>query len=87
MFNVDVRQTLEAVHHTLAVVESERTLNFLQSSARRYMMQIAAHTYILGQLKATEEQKSLLDADGPIEVFLGFTYRGVRTTRKVTPGV
>ena len=72
MFNVDVRQTLQAVHHTLAVVESEPTLNFLQSSARRNMIQIAAHTYILGQSKlveATEEQKRLLDFDGPIEVF------------------
>ena len=71
MFNVDIRQTLQFVHHTLAEVESEPTLNFLQSSARRNMVQIGAHTYILGLVEAMEEQKSLLDADGPIEVFSG----------------
>ena len=85
MFNVDVRQTLQAVHHTLAEVESEPTLNFLQSSARRNMIQIAAPTYILGQSKlveATEEQKRLLDFDGPIEVFSRLYMQGSMYTSK-----
>ena len=75
MFNVDVRQTLQFVHHALAEIESEPTLNFLQSSVhltRRNMVQIGAHTYVLDQVRlvdATEEQKDLLANDGPIEVF------------------
>ena len=72
LFNVDVRQTLQLVLPRLAVAESEHTLHFLQSSYRRNMVQIEAHTYILGQSKlvtATPDQRDLLNTEGPIEVF------------------
>ena len=89
MFNVEIRQTLQFVHRTLAEVESEPTLNFLQSSAhltqRNNMVQIGTHTYILGQSKlvdATEEQKGLLDTHGPIEVFSRLYMKGSTYTSK-----
>ena len=50
-------------------MESEQTLHFLQTSSRHNMVQIDAHTYILGQSKlvATPDQKDLLNT-GRIEV-------------------
>ena len=56
-----------SVHHALGEVDGEQTMNFLQSSSWRNV-----DTYILDQSKlveATEKQESLLDTDGPIEVF------------------
>ena len=70
LFNIDIRQTLQLVLPRLAIVESEQTLNFLQTSSRHSMVHIDAHTYILGQSKlvvATPDQKDLLNT-GRIEV-------------------
>ena len=78
------------VHHTLAKVESEPTINFLQSSSGQNMVQIHSHTYILGQSKlveATEEQKSLLDTDGPIEVFSRLYMRSTYTSKSYATGI
>ena len=88
LFNIDVRQMLHFVH-TLAKVESVPTIDFLQSSSSQNMVQIDPHTYILGQSKlveATEEQKSLLDTDGPIEVFYmrGSTYTSKSYARGIS---
>ena len=49
-------------------------------------MQIGTHAYILGQLKlveATEERKSYLDTDGPIEEFSGLYMQGSMYTSKI----
>lgn len=91
MFNVDVRQTLQLLHSRLAQVESEQTLCFLQSLPRQNMLQIDAHTYILGQSKlvtATVDQRDLLRSEGTIEVFSRLYMRGnVYTSKSYSRGL
>lgn len=84
LFNVDVSQTLQLVHHKLAEHESEETMDFLNTSShiapRSNMTRIGEHMYVVGQCRVktlTTEQCAALGADEPVPCFTKLYKDGV----------
>lgn len=84
LFNIDVSQTLQLMHHELAQHESEQTMNFLNTSSqiapRSNMTQVDEHMYIVGPCHVkslTDEQCTALGTEEPMPCFYKLYKDGV----------
>lgn len=77
LFNVDVRHTLQLVHHRLEQCETERTMVFIDRvshvAPRTNMTQIAPHSYIVGQFQMSTPTAEQTEALGHVNAVQAFT--------------